>query len=134
MALWDLSGAQRETIHEKIRSHKFLYTVSLKRELLSSPVLVSSAIHFCSMAYLLLRFILQQHVSFAVIQSIEWFMEDQAFSPSFDLAHSPSPQPPSPISKLSLFLSLPVLSNWRKRGEGVGEEPDHTTPRKHGPL
>jgi len=38
-------------------------------------------------------------------ESIELFIEDQAFSPSYDLA---PPPPPSPVSKLSLFLSLPM--------------------------
>jgi hypothetical protein len=42
--------------------------------------------------------------------------------------HPPSP---SPVSNMSLFLSLPVsflveLSEWR-RGKGVGVEPNHTT-------
>ncbi len=47
-----------------------------------------------------------------------------------------SPTPfPSPVSKLSLFLSLPLcrLSSLRM-GEGVGEEPNHTTAKKPGPL
>ncbi len=44
----------------------------------------------------------------------------------------PLPSPPSPISKLSLFLSLLVC---RQRGvEGVGEEPNHTAARKSGLL
>jgi hypothetical protein len=41
-----------------------------------------------------------------------WFIEDQAFSPAFNL----DPPPTSPVSKLYLFLSLPVCrkSNlWR---------------------
>ncbi len=41
------------------------------------------------------------------------------------LAH---PLPPSPVSKLSLFLSLPVCrrsSLLMGEGEGVGEEPNH---------
>ncbi len=50
------------------------------------------------------------------------------------LAH---PLPPSPISKLSLFLSLPMCRRsglLTRDGEGVGEEPNHTTARKPGPL
>ncbi len=35
----------------------------------------------------------------------EWFIEDQAFSLSYDLAPPPSPSP-SPVSKLSFFFSL----------------------------
>jgi hypothetical protein len=70
------------------------------------------------------------------------FMEDQAFSPSSDMAPS-LPQPPSSSdSKMSLFLSSscvsPVeLTDGRDQGgggEGVGEEPNHTTVKKFGPL
>ncbi len=64
-------------------------------------------------------------------ESIECFIEDQAFSPSHDL-------PPPPVSKL----------DWRhtgrmrkrdslltgERGYGVGEEPNHKTARKPGLL
>ncbi len=39
-------------------------------------------------------------------ESIQLFIEDQAVSPSHDLAPPPYP-PPTPVSKLSLFLSLP---------------------------
>ncbi len=48
----------------------------------------------------------------------------------------PPPPPLSPVSKLSLFLSLSVCRRWSlltNRGEGVGEEPYHTTARKPGP-
>ncbi len=56
---------------------------------------------------------------FTIPKSIEWFIEDQAFSMSYDLARPP---PPSLISRLSLFLSLPVCRSvkhnryWRERG------------------
>jgi hypothetical protein len=50
---------------------------------------------------------------------------------------SSSPQPlyPSPVSKLPLFLSLPVC-RWSNllNGRGMGEEPNHTASRKPGPL
>ncbi len=51
---------------------------------------------------------------------------------------SPTPSPPSPVSKLSLFLSLP-LCPWPnlltgEAWERVGEEPNHTTARKPGLL
>ncbi len=49
----------------------------------------------------------------------------------------PPPPPLSPVSKLSLFLSLPVCRRWSiptNRGEGVGEEPYHMTARKPGPT
>jgi hypothetical protein len=49
------------------------------------------------------------------------------------------PLPPSPVSKLSLFLSLPVcrrpsLLTGEEGGGGVGEEPNHTTAIKSVPL
>ncbi len=44
---------------------------------------------------------------------------------------SPIPLPPSPVCKLSLFLSLPEcrleLTDGRKGWEGLGEEPNHMT-------
>jgi hypothetical protein len=50
------------------------------------------------------------------------------------------PYPPLLVSKLSLFLSLPVcrrsslLAGVEGEGEGAGEEPNHTTDRRPGPL
>jgi hypothetical protein len=46
---------------------------------------------------------------------------------------------PSPVSKLPLFLSLPMcrrscLLTEEGGGEGVDVEPNHTTARKPGPL
>ncbi len=79
-------------------------------------------------------------------ESIEWFIEYQASLRSQDSAPRPPPSPlsrpctPSPVSKLSLFLSLPVSCvasppYWRERWEeGVGVEPNQTTARKPGPL
>jgi hypothetical protein len=46
----------------------------------------------------------------AAAESIEWFIEDQAFSPSYDFA-PPPPPPPSPASKLSLSQSSWVHKN-----------------------
>ncbi len=66
-------------------------------------------------------------------ESIEWFIEDQAFSPSYDLA----PPPLSRQKVVSLAQSScvsPVEMNDGRREEGVGEEPNHTTVRKPGPL
>ncbi len=44
----------------------------------------------------------------------------------------------SPVSQLSLFLSLPVCRRFSllpgKEGRGAGMEPNHTTTRKLGPL
>ncbi len=56
------------------------------------------------------------HHSLQMPESIEWFIEDQAFSPSYDLA-PPAPPLPSSVSKLSLFLRLPVC---RRTGGGRG--------------
>jgi hypothetical protein len=55
--------------------------------------------------------------------SIKWFIEDQAFSPSYDLAPI-SPFPVSKLSVLSLFLSLPVspVEFTDGRGGGGGAE------------
>jgi hypothetical protein len=54
-------------------------------------------------------------------ESIELFIKDQASSSSYDLAPHPTSTPPSPVSKLSLFISLPVC-RWSSllTGKGVG--------------
>jgi hypothetical protein len=64
-------------------------------------------------------------------ESIWYIIGDQAFSPSMIWL-----LPPSPVSTLSLFLSLPVCrrSSLLTGREGVGEEPNHKTARKSGPL
>jgi hypothetical protein len=66
-------------------------------------------------------------------ESIEWFIEDQFFSLSYDLV----PPTPFPVSKLSLFLSLPVclLSSFLtgEGSKGVGEEPNGTMREKARP-
>ncbi len=49
-----------------------------------------------------------------LLESIEWFIECQTFSVSYDLAFSTHP-----FCKLSLFLSLPVC---RRSSLGEGEE------------
>jgi hypothetical protein len=58
-------------------------------------------------------------------------MEDQAFLPSDVSAPRPPPSPQSPISKLALFLSLPVCrvdgrAHWREvvGGRGGGSYDD----------
>jgi hypothetical protein len=58
-------------------------------------------------------------------QKVLRFIEAQAFLRSYDSAPLPPPYP-SPASRLSLFLSLPVcrrLSLLTKRKGGVGVEP-----------
>ncbi len=57
-------------------------------------------------------------------ESIEWFIEGHAFLRSYDLASRPR-LPPSPVSKLSLFLCLPVCRQSssltvREGGRGWG--------------
>jgi hypothetical protein len=37
-------------------------------------------------------------------ESIEWFIEDQPFLPSYDLAPTPPPPPSSAVSRLYLFV------------------------------
>jgi hypothetical protein len=67
-------------------------------------------------------------------ESIEWFIEDQAF---FLWLHS-APLPRPPISKLSLFLGLPLCRRSSlltgEGGQEVCVEQYQTTARKHGPL
>jgi hypothetical protein len=58
-------------------------------------------------------------------ESVEWIIEGQAFLRSYDSAPRPSPSPPSSVSNLSLFLSLPVCRGgayWGERGGGDGRE------------
>jgi len=54
-------------------------------------------------------------------ESIQWFIEDQAFVKFYDSAPHPPHPNPAPVSNLSLFLSLPVCRRWaywQERGEG----------------
>ncbi len=52
-------------------------------------------------------------------ESIEWFLEVQAFSPSYEYWIVSFPIPP-PVIELSILLSLPVCR--RQRGKGVGSK------------
>ncbi len=65
-------------------------------------------------------------------ESIEWFIEDLAFTPSYNSAPLTTS---SSVSTLSLFLCLPVRRRstvcWRERGGWAGEEPNRSTARKH---
>jgi hypothetical protein len=60
-------------------------------------------------------------------------MEDQAFSPSYDLApppHPPSPFPSASCLSFSVFLFVSGWACWRtEEGEGVGEEPNYTSEK-----
>jgi hypothetical protein len=70
----------------------------------------------------------------ALPESIERFIEDQAFLPTYDLAHSPPPPFPS-ASWLSFSVFLCAgRTYWRERGGGMGAEPNLTTARRPDPL
>ncbi len=68
-------------------------------------------------------------------ESIEWFIKSQAFSRSYDLV-------PRPLTLTSVSSTgdtqedreREAVCRWEVGGRGVGEEPNHTTARKLGPL
>ncbi len=67
-------------------------------------------------------------------RNIEWFLGDQALSPSYSLAPRPTPPPPSSRQQVvSVFQYSSVYSVVLTDGK-VGQEPNHTTSRKPGPL
>jgi hypothetical protein len=80
----------------------------------------------------------EKHVVTQRVLNDIYFIEGLAFSPSYDLAPSPPPFTLSRQHAVSLLQSscvLPVRLTDGERGrEGVGEEPNHTTARKPGPL
>ncbi len=71
---------------------------------------------------------------------IEWFIEDQAFSPSsYDRLLPPTQPIHSPLPSIS--STSDTLGDWEennllteKRGREWGEEPNHSTTRKPGSL
>ncbi len=68
-------------------------------------------------------------------ESAEWFIENQAFSPSYDVA--PPPPPPSHLSHKEARLATYRKTEKEKqladgRGEGVWEEPNHKNAGKTG--
>ncbi len=75
------------------------------------------------------------------LASSEFFIEDQAFSPSYDLDLIPPPPHPFPkllsrqqvVALSQSFCVSPAKVNG-ERWEGVEEESNHTTVRKFGPL
>jgi hypothetical protein len=72
-------------------------------------------------------------ISYGWLESIEWFIEDQAFCGRMIWLLNRH-LPPLP----SFFLSLPVCRRSSlltgEGGEGVWEEPNNLTARKPGPL
>jgi hypothetical protein len=72
-----------------------------------------------------------------VSQTIDGFIEGQAFPRSYDLAPRPAP-PTFPVTKLDQRhtgrLRKKDKSLTGGGGSGVGEDPNHTTTRKPGPL
>ncbi len=70
-------------------------------------------------------------------KSTEWFIEDQALSPSYDFVSPPHTPPVAIQQVVSPFQSScvsPRSSLMTGRGKGVGEELNHTMARKPGPL
>ncbi len=70
-------------------------------------------------------------------ESIEWFTEDKAFSPSYDSDPLPPllPLPSSSCLSFSVFLCAFGQAYWWERGGGEWESiVKHTTTRKPDPL
>jgi hypothetical protein len=67
----------------------------------------------------------------SISESAEWFIADQTFSPSYDLAPLPLPLPPPPVSKLFRRYTG-RLQTERQLAEG--QEPNQTTAREPSPL
>ncbi len=54
-------------------------------------------------------------------ESIEWFIEDRAFSSSYDLApHPPPPLPSESCLSFTVFLCVASRAEWEERGGGDG--------------
>ena len=66
-------------------------------------------------------------------ESIELFIEDQDICRRIIIDLAPFPDP-SPVSKLSPFLSLPVCQSSLLTGGRGGEKPHHLTAGKPGSL
>ncbi len=49
-------------------------------------------------------------------ESIEWFIEDQAFALSYDFAPPPSPRPPASCHSFSVFRGVAGQAYWRGGG------------------
>ncbi len=60
-------------------------------------------------------------------ESIEWFVEGQPFWRSDDSAPRPLPPPPTPTPVIKLDRRRTGRLKKRGEGDGVGEEPNHTT-------
>jgi hypothetical protein len=71
---------------------------------------------------------------FSESESIEQFIEDQAFLSSYDSASPPPLSRQKVVSLSQSSCGLPVEPTDGRWGDGVDEEPNHTTMRKSGPL
>ncbi len=58
-------------------------------------------------------------------ESIEWFIEDKAFSPSYDLA----PPPPPPLRPAISKLDWPHTGRLRKKDNLMTEEGEKPGPK-----
>jgi hypothetical protein len=67
-------------------------------------------------------------------ESIEQFIEGQAFLPSYDSAPPPQLSRQQVVSLSQSSCGLPVEPTDGRWGDGVDEEPNLTTMRKSGPL
>jgi hypothetical protein len=66
-------------------------------------------------------------------ESIEWFIEGQDFSRSYNLAPRPPPHPSFAISSTRGThedWERETSCWWKRGGKGVGEEPNHTINNK----
>ncbi len=80
------------------------------------------------------------HALFGVPPTSEYWMiyRGPGFLPIVLFGSSPTPFPPlrsASCLSFSVFLCVAGRAYWReKRGDGLGDKPNHTTARKPGPL
>ncbi len=69
--------------------------------------------------YLYSRGTSHNHWKRGISESIEWFIEDQDFSPTYDLTpHPPPPLPSASCPYFSVFLCVAVRAYWQVGGGG----------------
>jgi len=122
------SGTQKKTIVGllySILSERYC-DFFLNRPVTSVLCIVATTYHiflFCSLWTCFRMPALRLISSFP--DSINWFIEDHAFSPSYDLT-PPPPSSPPPVSKLDWRYTERLTGNKLLTGAGVGQEPNHT--------